>query len=167
MDRIFKSEWLAIRLQVVIGVVFVYAAFHKIADPPDFAHMVYNYKMTPGSLINLVAIYLPWVEMAAGAALILGLFGKRGGAALVGLMLLVFIGAISFNLMRGNLIDCGCFEGSGVTKTSSELCTEMYWVLARDILMLLGVAQILIATRPPRKPLEAAQAAPAKAAAAR
>ncbi len=145
MKRLLRSEWLAARIEVVLGCVFIYASFHKIMDPPDFAHMVYNYKMTPGPLINLIAIYLPWIEAVAGAALVLGLKGRKGGAAIVGAMLLVFIAAIGFNLLRGNIIECGCLEGSDPNQTPAQLLWGMWETLGRDVLMVLGVAQVLIA----------------------
>jgi len=147
LKRIFESPWLAGRLEVVLGMVFIVASLHKIADPPDFAHMIYNYKITPNPFINLVAIYMPWIELFAGLALVCGVFGRRGGATIVGGLLVVFMLAIGFNLLRGNAIDCGCFEGSGETKTRAQLLLEMWWVLFRDALMLLGVAQILVAGR--------------------
>jgi len=132
---------LTVRLdEAILGMVFIYASYHKIADPVDFAHMVYLYKMTPGPFINLIAIYLPWIELVTGAVLILGIPGRRGAAVLTGLMLLVFMGAIGFNLARGHPVDCGCFEGTGAhLKTHAELFSEMKWVLVRDAGMLLMV----------------------------
>ncbi len=144
MNRLLKSSWLATRFEIILGCIFIYASFHKIADPPDFAHMIYNYKLTPCFLINLLGIYLPWVELVAGTALVLGLAGRRGGAALVGTLLLVFIVAIAINLARGNAIDCGCFEGS-TDKTTEELFREMWWVLIRDVAMVLMIIQIFMA----------------------
>ena len=139
-DKVTAGK-LPVRLvEVILGVVFAYASYHKIADPVDFAHMVYMYKMTPGSLINLIAIYLPWIELVTGIVLIFGIPGRRGAALLTGLMLLVFMGAIGFNLARGHPVDCGCFEGSGThTKTREQLFGEMWWVLIRDAGMLLMV----------------------------
>ena len=34
--------WLTVRTQIALGIFFVVAALPKIADPPAFAHMVYN-----------------------------------------------------------------------------------------------------------------------------
>ena len=137
---------LAVRIvEAILGVLFIYASYHKIADPVDFAHMVYMYKMTPGPLINLIAIYLPWIELVTGLTLILGIPGRRGAAVLTGLMLLVFMGAIGFNLVRGHPVDCGCFEGTGAhLKTHAELFSEMRWVLVRDLGMLLMVGFALL-----------------------
>ncbi len=157
MKRLFESTALAVRLEVILGVIFIYASLHKIADPPDFAHQICNYKFVPGALVNLTAIYLPWIELVAGAALIVGCFGRRGAAALVGAMLVVFIIAISINLARGHPVDCGCFEGSkGLPKTREQRFDEMWWTIIRDAGMLLMVAQSLYARRP--KPGETAGA---------
>ena len=154
LRKLLGNKWLTVGLELCLGVVFIYASFHKIADLPDFAHMIYNYKLTPAALINLLAIYLPWIELVAGVVLILGVLripGGRGAAALVGAMLLVFIGAIGINLARDNAIDCGCFEGSGThDKTHAELFAEMWWVMAQDVGMLVMVALVLF-NRPSAK----------------
>ena len=143
-QKFFESTWVAGRLEVILGLLFVIASMHKIADPPEFAKIVYNYRMFPWP--NLIGVYMPWVELLAGLALIVGLFGRKGGAALIGLLLLVFMAGIGFNLARGNIVDCGCFAGSS-DKTRGQLLLEMWWVLARDLLMIIGVAQIFIAER--------------------
>ncbi|MBL8608619.1 MAG: hypothetical protein JNL38_14940, partial [Myxococcales bacterium] len=81
----------------------------------------------------------------AGLALILGIW-TRTSAAAIGALLLVFIVAISFNLARGNAIDCGCFDVAAAGKTVAERITDMWWVVIRDVGMLVMVAQILWAT---------------------
>jgi uncharacterized membrane protein YphA (DoxX/SURF4 family) len=146
MKRILLHPRIAWVLAVVLGATFVAASYHKIVDPPDFAHMIYNYKLTPGALINLLAIYLPWVELVAGVALVLGLPGRRGAAALVAAMLVVFILAIGINLARGNAIDCGCFAGStGPPKTRQERLDQMWLDIWRDVGLLVLVVQVLAA----------------------
>ena len=60
-------------------------------------------------LINLIAIIVPFLELVAGLALIIG-FYPRSAAIIVNAMLLVFITALSINLIRGHEFDCGCFS---------------------------------------------------------
>ena len=76
---LLKNRWLTIAASLVLGGVFLYSSWHKIADPPDFAHIVFNYKLVPANLINVVAIFMPWFEVMAGLAVLTGL-GRRGGA---------------------------------------------------------------------------------------
>ena len=60
-------------------------------------------------LINLIAIIVPFLEFIAGLALIIG-FYPRSAALIVNAMLLVFITALSINLIRGHEFNCGCFS---------------------------------------------------------
>lgn len=129
--------------------MFVIAAIPKIADPPAFAHMIYNYRLLPGPAINALALVMPWIEMLVGVALILGVW-KREAAIVAGILLLVFLVAIGVNLARGHAVDCGCFDVRSAGKTREELLAEMRWVLIRDVGLLLLVAQVIAATGPPR-----------------
>ncbi|MDQ5858874.1 MAG: DoxX family membrane protein [Acidobacteriota bacterium] len=126
--------------------MFVVAALPKIADPPAFAHMIYNYRLLPGGLVNVLALVLPWVELLAGLALILGVW-KKEAAVVAAVLLLVFIVAIGVNLARGHAVDCGCFDVRSAGKSREELLAEMKWVLLRDVGLLLLVAQVLAAER--------------------
>ena len=143
-DRL-ASSWLTVRIQIALGVFFVAAALPKIVDPPSFAHMIYNYRLVPGAFVNLMGLVMPWLELLAGLALILGIW-TRTAAALIGALLLVFVAAISLNLARGNAIDCGCFDVSAAGKSVAERLADMRWVVVRDAGMLLMTAQILWAT---------------------
>ncbi len=105
------NPWLALVCRVVVGLVFVYASLDKIAHPAEFARIVNNYQILPHALINITAILLPWVELAAGLLLVCGLM-SRGGSLIISLMLVVFIAAIGFNLARGLDFNCGCFSTS-------------------------------------------------------
>jgi uncharacterized membrane protein YphA (DoxX/SURF4 family) len=138
--------WLTIRVQLALGAIFVAAALPKIADPPAFAHMIYNYRLLPGGLINFAAISMPWVELFSGLALILGIWTKPA-RWLITALLVTFMIAISINLARGNAIDCGCFDVSAAGKTHAERLADMRFVLFRDTGMLLMVAQLALAER--------------------
>lgn len=142
LAQALASPWLTVRVQIALGLFFVAAALPKIVDPPSFAHMVTNYRLVPGPFVNLMALGMPWLELLAGLALILGIW-TRTSAALVGALLLVFVGAISLNLARANAIDCGCFDVTAANRTHEERLADMRLVLLRDAGMLVMVAQIL------------------------
>jgi putative oxidoreductase len=138
--------WLTVRVQIALGAIFIAAALPKIADPPSFAHMIYNYRILPGGLINISALIMPWVEILAGLALVLGVW-VRPARWIVTLMLVTFMIAIAINLGRDNAIDCGCFDTSAANKTYEERIKDMWIVLIRDAGMLLMCAQMAWAER--------------------
>jgi uncharacterized membrane protein YphA (DoxX/SURF4 family) len=137
------SPWLTIRVQLALGALFVAAALPKIIDPPSFAHMIYNYRIMPAKLINVMALTMPWVELLCGLALILGVW-KRAALMLIGAMLIVFIIAIGINLGRGNAIDCGCFNVADAGKTYEQRISDMWLDVFRDIGMLVMVGQVWV-----------------------
>src|SRR5262249_24330786 len=132
MTDLLTSPWLTVRVRIALGLIFIVAALPKIVDPPAFAHAVYNYRILPGSLVNLVALTLPWLELLSGLALVLGLF-RRAATLVVGGLLLVFLAGISLNLARKNPIDCGCFDPKAAGKSREERLADMRGVLVRDV----------------------------------
>ena len=135
------------RVQIALGAVFIAAAIPKIADPPAFAHMIYNYRLTPGALVNGLALVMPWIELVVGLLLVLGVW-RREAAFVAAILLVVFMVAIGWNLARGHAVDCGCFDVRSAGKTPDQLLSEMKWVLIRDVGLLLLAGQVLLATSP-------------------
>jgi putative oxidoreductase len=142
--RILQHPVLSWIARVALGAVFVVAATPKIADPPSFAHMIYNYRILPGTLVNPAAILMPWVELLAGLALLAGPL-RRGAAALTMALLVVFLLAIGTNLARNRAVQCGCFDVHAAEKSHSEQISEMRGVLLRDAGLLLLAVQALAA----------------------
>lgn len=103
--------WALTLSRVVIGGLFVWAALTKIEDLNAFAEEVANYQLLPARVVPVVAATLPGIELLAGALLIVGLW-SRASAAIIGGMLLVFIGGLSQALIRGIDLTCGCFGGA-------------------------------------------------------
>jgi len=126
-------------LLMVIAAVFIAAGVMKAWNPSAFAEDIRNYRLVPWSANVVLALYLPWLEMAVGGAL---LWRKtRGGGLLLALgMLLGFLLAILSAWWRGLNISCGCFgSGAGSAGTSSGLL----WDVGRDVVLLLSVAWLL------------------------
>jgi uncharacterized membrane protein YphA (DoxX/SURF4 family) len=146
VKRLLTHPWLTIRVQLALGAIFVIAALPKIADPPSFAHMIYNYRLVPSSLINISALALPWIELLAGVALILGVW-KAAARTVVAILLAVFIIAISINLARDNAIDCGCFNVADRGKSHEQRIFDMKVDVLRDLGMLLMAGQLWYAAK--------------------
>ena len=111
MPRMKKetAEWATVLSRLLLGAVFLYASFDKIADPGAFAKAVYNYQMLPDSTVNLVAVTLPWIELLLGVCLIAG-FWLPGTTILCTGLLILFVSVMAYNEIRGLDVHCGCFS---------------------------------------------------------
>ena len=117
--------------RLAVAGMFIGACIAKIAAPDQFALAVYRYQLLPHTLINLVAIILPWIELTTGLALLCPWPRLRSTAALIILgMLAVFTMAISLNLFRGIDSACGCFS------TRADAAVSDGWNLVRNLLLL-------------------------------
>mgnify|MGYP001431877133 FL=1 len=110
MKKYFKGP-LVILCRLVLGGVFIYASLDKISNPAEFAKAIGNYHVLPFGLENLLALFLPWLELLTGILLIAGIM-VDGATILIISMNIVFIFAISQALARGISIECGCFSVS-------------------------------------------------------
>lgn len=109
------AAWLAVPARWYLGWLFVSACVHKIAEPASFALDIATYDILPLGLVNLTAITLPWVELAAGVMLLTGA-RVRPAAVLVSGMMAVFLGALLVALARGLDMSCGCFASQGASE---------------------------------------------------
>ena len=127
MPRRNWTRVLFVLSRLFLGGIFVYASYDKILHPVAFAEIVYNYQILPDVLVNLVALFLPWIELLVGLSLIVG--GWLPGALLISnFLLLLFFGTLVFNTARGLDIDCGCFT----TSIGPSSGGHMLWYLFRD-----------------------------------
>jgi len=131
MSRFFENRWFLIVLRMALGGVFLYAGTTKIVNPQAFADSIATFKMLPPQLINIVALGLPPLEILLGLFLITGWEGRTASLAVAGLSI-VFGIALGQALIRGLVVDCGCF-GSG------EPSTLKAWAsFGRTLLLLVG-----------------------------
>ena len=106
--NILNNSWFELTARWFLGATFIYASYSKILAPAVFAKIIYGYDLFPAIFINLLAIILPFVELIAGCALIIGIY-PRSASLIINFMLLAFIISLSINMIRGHEFDCGCF----------------------------------------------------------
>jgi putative oxidoreductase len=94
-------------LEVVLGGLFFYAGLQKVLHSHEFAEAVLAYQLLPESLVGLAAAGLPWLEIAAGFCLLVGLKRRSCLLLLTGLVA-IFLVVILITMARGLKIDCGC-----------------------------------------------------------
>ena len=121
-------RWLAspavIRItRITIGLVFVIAALGKIGDLAWFAQQLHNYRIAPAWSENALAAVMPWIELAAGMALVLNI-RARAGAAITFALMVVFTVAVAAAWARGLDFRCGCFGKIGAASIGAQKFAE-------------------------------------------
>src|SRR4051794_12691828 len=107
-------RWTTLVLRVVLGGIFVYAAWAKLRLPWQlFAMSIDSYQLLPTPMVELLARTLPWFELVLGLVLIAG-WWLRITSTIVSALLLVFFSLMVRAAIKGQEISCGCF-GPGET----------------------------------------------------
>jgi uncharacterized membrane protein YphA (DoxX/SURF4 family) len=120
--------WLYHFLRLGLACIFIYAGFVKLLDPRAFAHVIAQYDLIPETLLPLVAVGLPALELLAGVGLS---FEVRGSLTLMAILLLIFLVILGYAVWHNLDIDCGCF-------TLDELAAQDGVITAfrRDLIMI-------------------------------
>jgi uncharacterized membrane protein YphA (DoxX/SURF4 family) len=138
------KRWLLVIGRLILGVIFVYAAYAKLRAPwIEFAGSLAAFQILPDNLLEPIAHILPWSELLLGLGLISGVW-QRWFSLMASLLLLLFFSVMVRSYAMGLQIDCGCF-GPGEALGPKTL--------ARDFTMLaLAVAVTIASFRMKRDP---------------
>jgi uncharacterized membrane protein YphA (DoxX/SURF4 family) len=126
-------------LRFVLGLLWIVAGVLKVGDPQGMVRSVRAFRILPESLVHPVAYATPFVELALGLLLLLGL-AVRVGALVSSLLVAVYLGAIISAAARGLRIECGCFSKGGdlqagaSTHYTSEIIRDSAIVIASLLL---------------------------------
>lgn len=134
--------WAGLIARLTVGGVWIVAGWLKAFNPYSAGAAVRAYEIFPPDLATRIGHALPWIELAMGALLILGIF-TRPTAIASAVLLGAFVIGIASAWARGLTIDCGCFGGGG-TVAAGE--TKYLQEILRDLGLILLCA--LLALRP-------------------
>jgi uncharacterized membrane protein YphA (DoxX/SURF4 family) len=129
---------LQLAARLLIGGVFIVAAAPKIANPEAFAEAIFRYQIVPHSLINVVAIGLPWLELVIGCLVMVSPRYRDAAALWIVLLLVAFTISIAFNIHRGIDVACGCFT------TDPQASRIGWWKVAENIGLILAALLVFV-----------------------
>ena len=125
---------LRLLLHFFFGGVFVYAGILKVADPMSFLDDVRSFDLLGDPWAAWLAMWLPWLEIFAGLAVMSG-FLRSGGLMILNASLVIFLIAISIAWWRGIDIRCGCFGHADATSNYRDLILRDLLLLAAGIVL--------------------------------
>jgi uncharacterized membrane protein YphA (DoxX/SURF4 family) len=126
-----------------LAAVWLVSGAIKAADPNQTYLAVRAYQVLPDAMVHPVAAVLPFLELALGALLLVGL-GVRWVAIASAAVLVLFIAGVAQSWARGLAIDCGCFGGGGQVAAGD---TRYPQEIARDIGFLVLAGWLIVRPR--------------------
>ncbi len=134
------APWVALALRLALGGFFVWSGWTKVfrTGLDDFTRAVGNYKIVYSPWDAVVAYTVPWVEMVAGACLLLGLW-KRGALGTLAALVGFFAFGVGQAWVRKLDISCGCLgdpDGPAMNYTLKFVEFGGYWLAIGLILLL-------------------------------
>lgn len=104
--------WLGTAARLGLAAVWLAAGGSKVGDLDASGRAVNAYQLFPYDLAMVIGAALPFVEIALGLILLIGL-ATRLAAGISAALLVIFIAGIASAWVRGLSIDCGCFGSGG------------------------------------------------------
>lgn len=126
-----------------LAAVWLVSGGLKLSDPNQTYVAVSAYEVLPAGAVSVVAAAVPFLELALGVLLLIGL-GTRLTALLSALVLIAFIAAVAQAWARGLTIDCGCFGGGGQVAADQ---TRYPQEIARDVGFLVLAGWLMVRPR--------------------
>jgi uncharacterized membrane protein YphA (DoxX/SURF4 family) len=138
-----KNKYIGLACRWIIGSVFVYQSICKIYQPILFARSIQNYQLVSDTIARQMAIFLPWFELSCGIILIIGIL-TPGAIRIIISMLVLFVGAISINIIRGIDINCGCVLNCFTNESINRSLAHTFFL---DFIYLLLAIPIMISKK--------------------
>jgi len=140
----------------VLGILFVWAAVSKLANPTKFLGSILAYEMPlPQNMLRLTAIALPWLELLCGLTLLANFWAESALAVMLGLFC-IFILATGSAWARGLDISCGCFDlsmmGINAESKTMQFLESARFAFFRNIVLAAFVAYLLLCALPLETP---------------
>jgi uncharacterized membrane protein YphA (DoxX/SURF4 family) len=132
--------WISTAARLGLAAVWIVAGALKAGDLAASGRAVNAYQLMPYDAAKVVGAVQPFVEIALGLLLLVGL-AVRLCAAISAVLLTVFVAGIVSAWSRGLAIDCGCFSkggalGAGQTpQYASEIARDVGFLLLAGILL--------------------------------
>ncbi len=143
MKRVQVLDVVGTLARLGLAAVWLVSGALKAVDLDQTYVAVRAYDVMPTAAVEVVSVLLPFLELAVGVLLLVGV-GTRAVAVLSAVLLLVFVAGVSQAWARGLSIDCGCFGGGGAVEPGN---TAYLLELVRDTGFLLLTAWLIARPR--------------------
>jgi uncharacterized membrane protein YphA (DoxX/SURF4 family) len=132
---------LVLILRLILGGIFLYAGLVKAGAGQAFAVALIPFTFIPIGWTGPLAYMLAGIEILAGLLILLPRIYEAGAALMTGLCI-VFIGVLTWALMNGVIVSCGCFGEDEVPSAARMLAA-----IGRDVLIFAAAVAVIAMPR--------------------
>lgn len=125
--------WIYRIVRITLGCIFLWSGIAKSYDPVSFATIIQAYGLLPSGLTLPAAIVLAALEVITALGLLLDI---RGSLGIISGLLVLFITILSYGILLGLDVDCGCF---GPEDPEAKAFHGLRTALHRDGIMVIGI----------------------------
>src|SRR5262245_8869303 len=136
--------WIGTVARLLLGVVWIVAGASKVGDLAASGRAAVAYRLFPPTVADTIGSVLPFLEIALGALLVLGV-ATRLSAIVSALLLIAYIIGIASAWARGLRIDCGCFGSGGDLAANAQ--PTYFSETIRDIGLLIVAGYLVLRPR--------------------
>ncbi|WUJ12537.1 DoxX family membrane protein [Actinoplanes sp. NBC_00393] len=111
--------WISTLARLALAAVWLVAGGLKVGDLAASARAVHAYELMSYDTAEVVGAIQPFLEIALGLLLLIGL-ATRLTAAISAVLMVIFIAGITWAWAKGLQIDCGCFSDGGALAEGKE-----------------------------------------------
>lgn len=130
-------KWGILGIRLVLAGIFLYSGLVKAGASEEFALALVPFTIIPTAWIGTFAMVLTWLEIVVGLSLLVPRVYPLA-AAMVVLLTIIFIGALSWALSNGIIVDCGCFG-----RDEAPSAFKMVLAMGRDVLIGAGALAVI------------------------
>jgi uncharacterized membrane protein YphA (DoxX/SURF4 family) len=128
MNRIPLWRLSASVASIILGLVFLLAAFSKIGELEAFRKSIHGIGFLPVWIKGLSVLFVPGLELVLGTCL-LTRYALKETSLLTMIVLLIFLCFGVYSNLVGHQSGCGCFK----IKTPTWLQLSGWWIVARNL----------------------------------
>ena len=130
MDFEKRRRIVSFLMRLIVGFILIYSGYIKIIEPKEvFMNAILSYKIVGEGIANIVADFLPWIEIYLGVIFVVGIFLEIVGY-IIFLVFVVFEVMILQAIIRGlDITNCGCFGSTHSNPIGFEFLLNLIWIL--------------------------------------
>ncbi len=122
----------------LLAIIFLVAGISKLLDLREFAGVIDAYGLLPESLVYPSAFIISSMEVVAAIGLLLN---KKFALHITAILLCAFIGVLTYGIVLGLDIDCGCFSQ---TDPEFRAFSGLKTALVKDFVLLIPLVYLYL-----------------------